>query len=80
MDHVDAGRLQGKRGGRPVQHADPRQSTGTPPRERREARVGLDAHDGTGGAGEQRQVEAGAAADVEDVAVGPAAEADASWR
>ena len=59
-------------------HGDVRQGPGTPPGERDQVGMRLHARDRRGGLGEPRQVEAGPAADVEDVAAGPVDHARAS--
>jgi hypothetical protein len=72
--HVDRRVRDGERCCRPVENGDVAEPTGATASDGREVGVRLDPDHRVSGLGEQREVEAGAAADVEDVTTGPWAE------
>ena len=76
MHHVDRRVGDRQRLREPLAHLDVGQPTGATAGEDGERGMRLDAEDGRRGVGEARQVEAGAAADVEHGATGPGCEGE----
>ena len=74
VHHVDRRVRHRQRLGHPLEHGDVLQPLRTPPREGHHRRMGLDPDDALRGSRPQGQVEAGAAADVEQRATGPVAD------